>query len=314
MSPKLTASETLERALAIVPWIASQGGSASVEEVCRRFDLDVDQLGSCLSTVSMVGVYPYTPDELLEAFVEHDHVQVRLPEYFRRPLRLTPTQTFGLIAAGRALLSVPGADTEGPLARSLGKLIDMSGAGSALAIDIDTAPTEILTSIQRAVADLHQIEIEYYSFARDVWSTRTVDPLRVQSIDGNWYLEAHCHTASDHRVFRVDRIRTIAILPTVFEPPAELAPLEVFPSGGELPRITLDLTPAGAWVATQYPVEDHELLEDGTTRVTLAITAGPWLERLLLRLGDDATIVSADPSLVGARADAARRVLHRYLQ
>ncbi len=314
MSRKLTASETLERALAIVPWIASQGGYASVGEVCRRFDLDVDQLGSCLATVSMVGVYPYTPDELLEAFVEHDHVRVRLPEYFRRPLRLTPTQTFGLIAAGRALLSVPGADTEGPLARALGKLIDMSGAGSAVAIDIDTAPTEILTTIQRAVADHQQIEIEYYSFARDVWSTRTVDPLRVQSLDGNWYLEAHCHTASDLRVFRVDRIRNISILSTTFEPPTELAPLAVFPEGAELPTITLDLTPAGAWVATQYPVEDHRLLEDGTTRVTLAITAGPWLERLLLRLGDDATIVSADPSLVGARADAARRVLHRYLR
>ncbi len=314
MSQRLTARETLERALAIVPWIASQGGTASVEEVCRRFDLDVDQLSSCLSTVSMVGVYPYTPDALLEAFVEPDHVYVNLPEYFRRPLRLTATQTFGLIAAGRALLSVPGADTEGPLARALGKIIAMSGAETAVAINIDTAPSDLLAVLQQAVADRQQVEIEYYTFARDVWSTRIVDPWRIQALDGNWYFEAFCHQADSARVFRVDRVRAISLLDTTFDSPQELPPLEVFRGDAVLPRITLDLAPAGAWVATQYPVESSELLEDGTTRVVLAITAGAWLERLLLRLGDDAVVVAAGPGLESTRAAAARRVLQRYLK
>jgi len=314
MSQKLTARETLERALAIVPWIAAQGGTASVEEVCQRFDLGVDQLSSCLATVSMVGVYPYTPDALLEAFVEPDHVYVNLPEYFRRPLRLTPTQTFGLIAAGRALLSVPGADTDGPLARALAKIVSMSGAETAVAIDIDTAPSDILMSLQKAAADLQQVEIEYYTFARDVWSIRVVDPWRVQALEGNWYLEGFCHKASATRVFRVDRIRTISALGSGFQVPAELPPLDVFPDDAGLPRITLDLAPAGAWVATQYPVESSLLLDDGTTRVTLTITAGAWLERLLLRLGDDAVVVTAGPGLEHARARASRRVLLRYLK
>ena len=314
MSQKLTARETLERALAIVPWIASQGGTASVEEVCRRFDLEIEQLSSCLATVSMVGVYPYTPDALLEAFVEPDHVYVNLPDYFRRPLRLTPTQTFGLIAAGRALLSVPGADTEGPLARALGKLIAMSGAETAVVIDIDTAPSKLLVALQRAAAERRQVEIEYYTFARDVWSTRIVDPWRVQALDGNWYLEAFCHKADAPRVFRVDRVRAISTIEATFTAPEDLPPLDVFPGDAELPRITLDLTPAGAWVATQYPVESSESLDDGTTRVVLAITAGAWLERLLLRLGDDATVVRARPGIEATRATGARRVLQRYLK
>jgi proteasome accessory factor C len=222
MTQKLTARETLERALAFVPWIASQGGTASVEEVCRRFDLDVDQLSSCLATVSMVGVYPYTPDALLEAFVEPDHVYVNLPDYFHRPLRLTPTQTFGLIAAGRALLSVPGADNDGPLARALAKIISISGAETAVAIDIDTAPSDILMILQKATTDHQQIEIEYYTFARDVWSVRVIDPWRVQALEGNWYLEGLCHKASATRVFRVDRIRAISVLESSFEPPAPM--------------------------------------------------------------------------------------------
>jgi proteasome accessory factor C len=313
MSSRLTARETLDRALAIVPWIAAQGGTASVEEVCRRFDLDVEQLSSCLETVSMVGVYPYTPDALIEAFIEPDHVYVNLPDYFRRPLRLTPTQTFGLVAAGRALLSVPGADNDGPLARALAKIMSMAGSDSAIEIDIDTAPPEVLIEVQQAIAAHRQIEIEYYTFARDAWSTRVIDPWRVQALDGNWYLDSHCTLAGAQRVFRLDRIRGITILDTTFAPPGELPPLEVFPGDSKLPRITLDLTPAAAWVATQYPVEASERLPDGHTRVTLAVSAGAWLERLLLRLGDGATVVEADPSLVSARTDAARRVLARYL-
>jgi hypothetical protein len=46
----------------------------------------------------------------------------------------------------------------------------------------------------------------------------------------------------------------------------------------------------------------------------LAISARPWLERLLLRLGPRARIVdvSGDEDLAGCAAQAARRVLARY--
>ena len=49
-------------------------------------------------------------------------------------------------------------------------------------------------------------------------------------------------------------------------------------------------------------------------RVTLAVTARPWLERLLLSLGPQAELVEVDERLGGAgvRAVAASRVLERY--
>jgi hypothetical protein len=44
------------------------------------------------------------------------------------------------------------------------------------------------------------------------------------------------------------------------------------------------------------------------------VTARPWLERLLLSLGPDATVVSIDSRLGGpeVRSEAAGRVLARY--
>lgn len=313
MSGSLSGRQRLERALAIVPWIDSQGGTAAIDDLCRRFDLQVDQLQSCLETVSMVGVYPYTPDALLEVFIESDHVHVRLPDYFTRPLRLTPTQTFGLLAAGRALLSLPGADPSGPLARAISKVAAASGASGAVAVDLDTAPAEVLTELRSAIDASRMIEIEYYSYSRDSWGTRVVDPWRVQAIDGRWYLEGHCHSADDVRVFRLDRIRMLRILEAGFSPPVLDSPLEIFDGSDHLPTVTLELQPAAAWVATQYPMESVESLPGGRIRVTLAVSARPWLERLMLRLGDDATVVRADDELAGARAAGARRVLDRYL-
>ena len=313
MSGALSGRQRLERALAIVPWIDAQGGTAAIDDLCRRFDLDVEQLQSCLETVSMVGVYPYTPDALLEVFVEADHVHVNLPDYFTRPLRLTPTQTFGLIAAGRALLSLPGTDPDGPLARAISKVAAATGASGAVAVDLDTAPVEVLTELRSAVSAGRMIEIEYYSFSRDAWGVRRVDPWRVQAIDGRWYLEGLCHSAEDARVFRLDRIRALKILETEFSPPTIDSPLEIFDSSGKLPTVTLELESAAAWVSTQYPMESTESLPDGRVRVTLAVSARPWLERLLLRLGDDVKVVHADDSLSGARASGARRVLERYL-
>jgi hypothetical protein len=63
-----------------------------------------------------------------------------------------------------------------------------------------------------------------------------------------------------------------------------------------------------------YPVEAVETRADGRLRVTLAISARPWLERLLLRLGHRARVVEVmgDKDLAKCASEAAQRVLARY--
>ena len=71
--------------------------------------------------------------------------------------------------------------------------------------------------------------------------------------------------------------------------------------------------PEAHWVAEAHPVEAVERLEDGTMRVTLAITATAWLERLLVRLGPDATVESTSGNIAPDLAQVtARRILSRY--
>ena len=71
---------------------------------------------------------------------------------------------------GRALLGVPGSDTAGPLATALGRLEEALGARGGLAVDV--GGSDHVEALQDAATAHEQVEIDYYSFARDEMSTR----------------------------------------------------------------------------------------------------------------------------------------------
>ncbi len=58
--------------------------------------------------------------------------------------------------------------------------------------------------------------------------------------------------------------------------------------------------------------DDVAEVGDGRLRVTLPVTARPWLERLLLRLGPDARVVDAPADLADSGRSVAVRLLERY--
>jgi proteasome accessory factor C len=300
--------------LAIVPWVAAQPDGATIDEICARFDLDRDQLQDCLDTAFMVGLYPYTPDALIDVIVDGDRVQLHLPDFFTRPLRLTAEQALALVAAGRSLVNVPGADPAGPLARGLDKLAAAMGTdpGALLDVELGESASTLLPRLQQAVAERRRIRLDYYSYGRDELTHRDVDPWRIHAEQGRWYLEGWCHESGDVRVFRVDRVADAEVLDTTFDAPDDVPQVSVFRPHPDDPRVTLELAPSARWVVEQYPVEAVEETGDGGVRVTLAVVARPWFERLLVNLGPAARVTDAPAGLDGAGAAAARRILTRY--
>ncbi len=301
------------RMLSLVPWVAARG-SAPISEICRRFDIDVAQLLSDLDTVSMVGLYPYTPDELVELYVDEGEVHITLPQAFDRPLQLTPEQALALVAAGSSLLSVPGADADGPLARGLAKLSAVLGAGDEASVEVrlGEVQADVLDRLRVAVAERRQVAIDYYAYGRDEHTRRIIDPHRVTSDHGQWYVSGWCHSADDERLFRIDRISSAEVLDSRFEAPTSRPSENLFSPAADDPRIVIELAPDARWVAEQYPVEKIVEGAEGRILVTLAITARPWLERLLLRLGPSGSVIEGPADLRDAGAEAARRILARY--
>jgi predicted DNA-binding transcriptional regulator YafY len=158
------------------------------------------------------------------------------------------------------------------------------------------------------------VRIDYYVHGRDERTTREVDPYRVYADHGQWYFVGYDHLREEERLFRVDRVVEVETLDETFEPPEEQRTLGLFEARADDPRVVLELEPDAAWVVEVYPVEAVETVDDGHIRVTLAVSAQPWLERLLLRLGPNARVVevAGDGNLANCAHEAARRVLARY--
>ena len=301
----------LRRLLAIVGWLA-RVGEAPIEEVAQRFGLGEDELVRELELAACCGLPPYSPDALMEIVVTDTAVTTFLSEELARPRRLTAAEGFALSAAGRTILTVPGADDEGSLARALDKLDAALGDRPALVVDLPSP--SLLADVRRAVDERQRLDIEYHSGSTDEVTTRTVDPIRVVSLDGHWYLDAYCHRARGIRRFRVDRLRSMAVSGVAPEPAALADPApEAYVPGPSATVVRLVLGPEAAWVVDSVPVLDTEPTDGGGVVVTLAVGGPAWFERLLLQAGPQARILEpADWADVGV--DAARRVLSFYAE
>jgi proteasome accessory factor C len=311
----LTAAERLDRTLAIVPWVANQpNGTATFAEIGERFNIDSDDLRDCLVVTSMVGVHPYTPDVLINAIIDADTVSIELPDYFRRPLRLTAEQTFALLTSAKALLSVPGADENSALARGLAKVLNALGEASETAVEIaiDTASDAITEQLRSAIDNKLSVEMSYYSYGRDNTGSRVIDPWTIHSEGGLWYLQGWCHASGAERIFRIDRIHEVSPLDSLFEVPDPVPEFRLFDSADAQGRVTLRLSQQAKWVIEYYPTESVTQETNGALTVELAIGSIAWLERLLLRLGPDAAVLDASEGLEGVGAASARRLLAIY--
>ncbi|HET8621463.1 MAG TPA: WYL domain-containing protein [Acidimicrobiales bacterium] len=312
---RTSAPDRVARLLAVIPWIAAQHGP-TLDEVCARFGVTRRKLEEDLTILTLVGVPPYTPDTLIEVTIEGDRVWLRFADVFAKPLHLTPEQAVALVAAGTASQGLPGGDSQGPLATALAKLAGVLGLepGETLSVALGDTRPGVLEALRRAVAEHRRVRLDYYAYGRDARSTRDVDPAAVFAHEGFWYVRGWCHQAADHRLFRVDRIVEAVVLDETFDPRGDGGrDVDVFYNGPGIPRVTLDVAASARWVAETYPVDEVVATPEGRLRIRLPVTATPWLERLLVRLGRDARVVETDdPGLAGAGGRAAARILGRY--
>ena len=297
----------LQRVLAMVPWLAAHPG-VHKDDVAQRFRVSRAQLERDLTLIMMVGVPPYSPGDYIDVDYEGDTVDLRLADYFERPLRLTPGEGLALLAAGNALLAVDGSDPSGPLAHALQKLEGVLDVGE---MTVQFGTPEHLSVVRAAAEAGETIEIDYWSGGRDQQTTRQIDPGPVFFALGEWYTDAYCHLRVGPRMFRIDRIRNVRPTPLRFEPDTDRAPGAVYsPRDGD-PSVALALPADASWLAERFPVESVDDLPEGGQRVLLRVSEPVWLERVLLRAGPEARVLEP-PEQRDVGAAAAARVLARY--
>ena len=304
------APDRLRRLLLILPWLMERG-EVPVAEVAERFRIDEASLVRDLELVSMCGLPPYV-DEMIDLFIDEGTIFVGVPRLFTRPLRIDQVEAFELLSAGRAAMQLPGADPDGALNRGLRKLARGLGEDDTGVLVVSPRPPE-LVAIADAVAERRRLRIEYQSHTADDASARTVTPFRVFTAQGNWYVVGHDDRSAEVRTFRIDRVVSVtdAGAAAVAAPEHLPGPDDWF-ADGDVPRVLLDVGPAGRWIIERYPVDEATGPDAaGWWRVRMAVTSERWLARLLVRLGPSVRVVEpADSARVGGAV--AERILARY--
>jgi proteasome accessory factor C len=311
------ASTRLRRLLVIVPYVVQHPGTR-LEEISRLFEVGERELLEDLNLLFVSGLPPYGPGDLIDVQVEEGRVWIAMAGYFSRPVRLTRSEALALYLKGKALLGAPGLHEAPMLASALQKIeqglgqgmlenlagrVEVGGGGHAAAA---------LATVRLAVERQEQLDIEYYTAARDDLTTRRIDPEHVFSSIGNWYVVAWDHLAEAERLFRVDRMRSATPTGKSFEPRGLMGagrPLYTR-SSRDIP-IRLVLAPSARWVAEYYEIERATERDDGALEVTLPANALAWVAKLILRLGGEATVLGPD-ELAEMVRDTAQRTLSLY--
>jgi proteasome accessory factor C len=150
---------------------------------------------------------------------------------------------------------------------------------------------------------------------RDEATEREVDPMRVVSLAGHWYLEGWCHRAEGVRLFRLGRVLAADVLDQDGTPPPQARSRDLddrlFTPSPSDTLVTVDLWPRSQWVIDHYRPEHTEELDDGRVRAMLRIADTGWLRQLVLRSGGGVVVVGP-PEVVTQVAQDAHLALARY--
>jgi len=313
-----TATERLQRLLALVPYVLSRN-VADMAETAAAFGVTerelVDDL-NLLWCVELRSPDPYCPIDLS---YEGGEIVVSEAEAIGRPLRLGVDEASALLIALRMLAELPDVGDHAALARTIAKLEAAAGAAAGpsaqVAVQVDDlAAQAAVAAVTDALGRSRRLHIRYYVPGRDEATERDVDPMRLVVSEGRSYLEGWCRRADAVRLFRLDRILAIEVLDVPKDVPAGAEHVDVdhglFRPSPQDVHVVLDVGPAGRWVAEYYPCEQASDLPDGWLRVQLATPDTQMVRRLALRLGEDGRVVSPPELAEQVVADATAALSH----
>jgi proteasome accessory factor C len=173
----------------------------------------------------------------------------------------------------------------------------------------------VTATINTALRAGKRIHLRYYVPDRDEATERDVDPMRLLVVEGRTYLEGWCLRAEGVRLFRLDRVLDVAVLDVAASVPETAESVDVDaglfrPSDADV-RAEIELAPGARWVVEYFPCESVTELGEGRLRAIIRTPNTALVRRLVLRLGEDARVISP-PALAVEVRTAAAAALARY--
>lgn len=311
MSRQLDSSTRARRLLALLPHLR-KGDRVPLAELAAAVGCTAEEVAADLTTLTMCGIPPFSPLELVALDIDGDAVSVYMdPPGLQRPLRLT----IGEARAINAALDVAGYADDSPLRQRLQEACAESVSIEDLERTIRAGAAsggmaEIYSRLAIAAEDHEKVRIAYYTGATGRVSERVVHPWALVQRLGVWYLIAWCEAAGQERVFRLDRVRDIERLGVRFTPPSGVS-TAVTPDISTLPSAEIVFA-AGAHLPDdhQWPGATFEPRADGSTAARVPYQSPSWIARRVIAYLGNAE-VTGPPEVRDAVRALASDLLHK---
>jgi proteasome accessory factor C len=303
-----SAAQRVTGLLVMLPWIM-QRKRVKISTMAKQFNLTETELIEDLLMASVCGVPPYTPDALIDVFMDNGMVVAEVPLLFSRPLKLSTAELFAISVMAQTALQLPGANKKGPLSTALTKIAPLMPMG-AETIKVELPRAKFVNELREAVATGERCDIEYFSPATLKRSKRIITARKVFEDAGRWYVAADDHQSGEDRIFRIDRIEQLKPV-GIFD---ELNDQDQQWFSAQMSQVTLRVEPSARWIVESYPYisrVNKRIKNIDVVDITMSITSQHWLGRLLLRAGGGVKVLKpAEYQNLGKKA--AQNVLDRY--
>lgn len=305
MSMPFRAHDKLGLLLALVPYLLDHH-RVSVTDAAAHFAVTPQQIRDAVQLIAVSGVpgdsKQYLHGDLFDIawddFLENDVIVLTHQVAIDETPRFSAREAAALIAGLQYLAALPEHDNREAIATLMAKLTQGSSATPSQLAVADTGSfahdrVAELSVLRNAVESGTQVRFDYLN-ARGDREARLVDPLRLESVDQDWYLRGWCHLREAVRTFRLDRMLVVEGSETPITQRDELV----------LPSTFFNASADDLLVELELPVDALPLLSDYLTpgvrtkkigdraHVTIRVTHFHGLKRLVSGLPGLVTVLS----------------------
>ncbi len=300
---QFSAPDRLTFLLSLVPYL-TEHSSVDVAEVATHFAVSPDHVRDAVRLIALSGVpgesRQYQHGDLFDInwdeFEENDRIVLTHLVAIDDAPRLSAREAAALIAGLQYLSSLPENADKEAIARVMAKLTRGASAAPSQVAVSEAEASETITTIQAAVRDGMPVEFDYLN-ARAEQVHRVVDPLRVESVDNDWYLRGWCHLREAVRTFRLDRMLSVAPTdqPTQAHAGDVRLPERLFEGSDDDLTVVVELPSTALRLVADYrPVGSEPTGIGDLVRTTLRVAHFHGLKRMVAGLAGLVTVISPE--------------------
>lgn len=302
---ELTADEQFNLSLSIVGLVLREGPH-EVQELARHFQVSDQAVRKAVLAIAnsedltRFQTHFYVDEEALE----DGEVSMSLGSGQLETPPVLSAQQAAAIAAGLEYLSAVKPFSE---SQELDSLRELFGANSIP----KRAPNSLLDSIvsicQQSLSEGTQVSLDYLNQLGER-AERLVDPLRLDLLQGQYYLRGWCHKNQGVRAFRLDRVARAELTANPISDLAKTAeiPEEDFGATPNEVLVTLEIEKTATELFWNFPLVGAPKEAKGKLVGQIRVGSYPALARHIAKFGSRARVIEPEAARVAVRQFANR--------